>query len=75
MNWPRISRILADFINGNLRKSAQSAVSFSCFQLVKIYNEFPQILSEYAYKVNLTEESYRQQDRETIFLTETPRPN
>jgi len=43
--------------------------------LVKIYNDIPEILLEYAVRVSLTTESYRQKTQGAVLLQQAPRGN
>ena len=62
-------------VKGSLEIKAIKTIPISLSQLIKIYNDVPKILEEYLIGVNLTEESYRQQNKSSILLAEAPRAN
>ncbi|MGK7874380.1 MAG: hypothetical protein AB4426_14025 [Xenococcaceae cyanobacterium] len=62
-------------VTGALDVPKIKRIKISKEKLVEIYNEVSQILSEYAIKVSLTAESYRQITQDKIFLEKTARGN
>jgi WD40 repeat protein len=55
-------------VNGDLELAKVPRLDLSEQKLVELYNECPQILEITAIRVNLTADSYRQSDRDKIFL-------
>jgi WD40 repeat protein/lipocalin len=55
-------------VNDDLELSKVPRLDLSESKLVELYNECPQILELTAIRVNLTADSYRQSDRDKIFL-------
>lgn len=62
-------------VTGAWNPQPTKAIPISLSQLIKIYNDVPLVLLEYAKKVNLTQESYRQPAQKSLILTEATRAN
>lgn len=62
-------------VTGALETKTIKRIRTTSHKLVKIYNDIPQILLEYAIKLSLTPESYRQKTEGAILLEEAARGN
>ena len=65
----------AVLVTGSLEIPKINAINISKNQLIEIYHDIPQLLSEYIFKVSLTPESYRQKTQGQIFLETVNRGN
>jgi len=59
-------------ITGGLNNEKIKSIDISKDHLVKIYNEVPQIFSEYAHPVSLTPDTYREKTGGEIYLESAP---
>ncbi|MBR8828144.1 MAG: hypothetical protein DSM107014_09650 [Gomphosphaeria aponina SAG 52.96 = DSM 107014] len=59
-------------VTGGLNNEKIKSINITQEQLVKIYNEVPQIFSEYAHPVSLTPDTYREKTWGEIYLESAP---
>lgn len=71
----RINNQKAVLVTGSLETPKKNPINISKYQLIEIYHDIPQLLSEYTFQVSVTSESYRQKTQGLIFLETVNRGN